>query len=258
MAYFSKTEMFRQALINVLVGYKVSWDEAIRLTENVSHGTNLLDCVKLCDIKAYADKNIANKKAASYDWENGLRSLISDYEDSLNDTWVKIGYNEALNCKYQCIELARVDGYDNEYGGFFPVYEHFLGVEIAYILPKLKAELKSIIQNVTDSTKPNFEIDKNKVETTLSTDKKENKIVWLGTNTQLAYLFKALQQNKLIDENAKVWSALEGIFISKSGTEIKNLAQSTNNLKLNKTNTENKPKRYEIINTIIRGTKNKP
>jgi hypothetical protein len=101
-----------------------------------------------------------------------------------------------------------------------------------------KSKIASIInkQPVNNSTKNNLEIEP---------------IKWQGSNVQLTYLFKELQEANLIPNNVNLWALLERHFVDSKNKPMKNLAQSYDGMINSKTGTN----KHTDITNIIEKTK---
>ncbi len=213
-----KMQDFCSSLSSVLEHYGIEFLESTDIAIEHNYGEGLLDLLKLVDIKKKIDERIAAKRAESFNWKVGIKLIIDEYYNLLaNSRYTSEGY-EATNKGNNIIIKYVVDyekwGVEYTKEPYFPIYDYFLGAEIAYILPKLESEL-SILESETDNTLSILPtIEKQPV-------KDVDKLQWKKKVSLLVYLFHLLETEKIIQgENLGV--NLSKIFLDKDYKEIQN------------------------------------
>ena len=130
------------SLRSTLEHYGVDYTLAEEITNNCDHSIAFMDLLNLCDYKKTIIEQLEWKKNRSNDWKSGLKNIINKYKSDLDEESIASGYIASQNGDNVFIPYT-LNKHPNN-GGFFPIYEYFMGAEISYILPILEDELNSL------------------------------------------------------------------------------------------------------------------
>jgi uncharacterized protein YdiU (UPF0061 family) len=127
-------------------------------------------------------------------------------------------------------------------------FESYLQIE-----KKLKNEIKYRSDELRNEVNPSF------IQRKHTEQRADKKIRWNGTETQIVYLFDVLYHEDFLEGSQfdERYSLISKHFENKEGKPFKNkqLAQTSQNLFLNKKEGKAKPKRSQDLEKIIEDTK---